>query len=191
MQDEKAAIRALLKQLLKGVTPSERLEASGRASALLLQTPQYQRAKTVMLFVSLPSEIDTRAIVADAWARGKRVTLPRACMETRAMEAVVVGGIGQDMRKSGIGVLEPAGEECAAPDELDLVLVPGLGFGEAGERIGRGAGFYDRFLSAALGAVTCGYAFERQVIAGIPMTPADTPIHMLITDQRIRRFSQS
>ena len=189
MEDEKTAIRVLLKQLLKGVTADERQEASQRASSALLQTPEYQRAKTVMLFVSLPSELDTRAILLDAWSAGKRVAVPRAHMETRSMEAVVIRSLEHDMQRSKIGVLEPIGQECAAPAELDLVLVPGLGFGEAGERIGRGAGFYDLFLAqSALRAVTCGYVMERQVIAGIPMTAFDTPMHMLVSDDRIRRF---
>ena len=88
-------------------------------------------------------------------------------------------------------MLEPIGTECLAPRELDFVLVPGLGFGEHGERIGRGAGFYDRFLaSLPPTTVTCGYAFEQQVIGGIPMTPHDTPIQLLVTDHRLRRFGR-
>jgi 5-formyltetrahydrofolate cyclo-ligase len=141
------------------------------------------------MFVSLPSELDTRAIAVDAWAGGKRVTVPRAHMEDRSMEAVLIRSFEQDMQHTKIGVFEPIARECLSPSELDFVLVPGLGFGESGERIGRGAGFYDRFLARLpANAVTCGYGLEQQVTAGIPMTEHDTPIQMLVTDQRVRRF---
>ena len=142
-----------------------------------------------MLFVSLASEIDTTPVAADAWNAARRVAVPRAHMEDRSMEAVLVSDFARDMRKTRIGVLEPSGDTCLVPEEIDLVMVPGLGFGPAGQRIGRGAGFYDRFLAnPRLRAITCGYGFEAQVCDAIPMGPADTYLQMLVTEQQVRRF---
>lgn len=165
MDDAKAALRSQLKEILKAIAADERPAAAERASHAVFALPEYRAARRVMLFVSLRSELDTRAIALEAWSAGKHVTVPRAHMEDRSMEAVVIRSFEQDMAKTKIGVLEPIGTECLAPRELDFVLVPGLGFGEHGERIGRGAGFYDRFLaSLPPTTVTCGYAFEQQVI---------------------------
>jgi len=190
MIEEKAQLRARLRQLLKEIPAEWRALAARRATARVLELSEFQRARTVMLFVSLPSELDTSAIAHAAWEAGKQVAVPRAHMEDRSMEAVLIRSFEQDMARTKIGVLEPISTETIDPARLDFVLVPGLGFGESGQRIGRGAGFYDRFLARLQPQViTCGYAFEQQVIEGIPMDDHDTPIQMLVTEQRLRRFN--
>ena len=105
------------------------------------------------------------------------------------MTAVEIRSMADARRKTAVGVLEPDTADPVDPAEIDLVLVPGLGFGPAGQRIGRGAGFYDRFLAnPRLTAATCGLAFELQVIDGIPMGTHDVALHMLVTETGIRRF---
>lgn len=191
MSNAKSQVRSELKQRLAHVLPEERAAWSQQAAARLLATEEYQRARTIMLFVSLASEIDTAPVATDAWRTGRRVAVPRAHLEDRSMEALLINDFARDMRKTKIGVLEPVSAECLALGAIDLVLVPGLGFGRNGERIGRGAGFYDRFLARPdLSAVTCGYAFDIQVHDGIPMGPADTYLRMLITDREVRRFGR-
>ncbi len=72
---------------------------------------------------------------------------------------------------------------------IDLVVVPGLGFDCTGNRLGRGRGFYDRFLAhAEFSGSTCAVAFEEQVVETIPAHPHDIRVDMLITDQQVRRF---
>ena len=73
---------------------------------------------------------------------------------------------------------------------IDLVVVPGLGFTETGYRIGRGMGFYDRFLAQPeFIGVSCGLAFEEQIVPNLPVLDHDVPLSMLATDRGIRRFS--
>lgn len=187
--DAKAALRRELRAKLKAIDLCWRDEASDRAAANIISTPEYDAARTVMLFVPIRAEISTLPIARDLWRTGRRVAVPRAHMEDRSMECIVVRNFGDDMVLTPIGVLEPKGGDCLSPDQLDLVVVPGLGFGPHGERIGRGAGFYDRFLSLpSLRASCCGFGFEMQVVDGIPMTEHDTPLPMLVTEERIRRF---
>ena len=72
---------------------------------------------------------------------------------------------------------------------IDLVLVPGLGFDEYGHRVGRGRGFYDRFLAHPEFAKTaCGLAFETQMLASIPAGPLGRRGDMVVTDEKVRRF---
>jgi 5-formyltetrahydrofolate cyclo-ligase len=94
------------------------------------------------------------------------------------------------MAITGPGVREPISGNPIPVDFIDLVVVPGLGFTATGHRIGRGMGFYDRFLAQPefLG-VSCGLGFEEQVIEQLPLLDHDMPLGMLATDGGIRRFA--
>jgi 5-formyltetrahydrofolate cyclo-ligase len=75
---------------------------------------------------------------------------------------------------------------------IDLVIVPGLGFTPTGHRIGRGMGFYDRFLAQRdFIGLSCGLAFEEQIVESLPMLDHDIPLGMLVTDKGIRRFASN
>jgi len=89
-------------------------------------------------------------------------------------------------------VREPVSGKPIPLDLIDLVIVPGLGFTPTGYRIGRGMGFYDRFLAQPeFVGLSCGLAFEDQVIADLPVLDHDMPLSMLVTDQGIRRFASN
>ena len=87
-------------------------------------------------------------------------------------------------------VREPIAGKPIPLDLIDLVIVPGLGFTGTGFRIGRGMGFYDRFLAQPdFVGRSCGLAFEEQLIDNLPVLDHDVPLHMLVTDRGIRRFA--
>lgn len=186
---DKSAVRELLKARLRALDPQDRSKASAVITRQVLVLPEYQQARTVMLFVSMASEVDTSAIAADAWQRGKRVLVPVAKMADHSMHAVEIRSLAEAKRRTSVGVMEPEPGTPVDSGEIDLVLVPGLGFGPSGERIGRGAGFYDRFLAdPRMKAITCGLGFEVQVIEGIPMSPRDMALDMLVTEAQVRWF---
>ena len=84
---------------------------------------------------------------------------------------------------------EPADGPGVAVGELDLVIVPAVGFDRSGQRLGRGAGFYDRFLgSRDFTGVSVGIAFHEQIVDTLPTTPNDVPVHVLVTDEEVLRF---
>ncbi len=186
---DKPAVRELLKARIRTLALPDRSKASRAIARRVLDLPEYSRARSVMLFVSMPAEVDTSDIAAHAWRHGKRVLVPVTNMSERSMEAVEIHSLQDARQRTPIGVMEPVGADPVDPATIDLVLVPGLGFGPAGERIGRGVGFYDRFLRRlGTGAVACGLGFELQVMDGIPMTPSDAPLDMLVTETQVRRF---
>lgn len=85
-----------------------------------------------------------------------------------------------------IRVFQPiASQERCIEDDVALILTPGLAFGRTGERLGRGAGFYDRFLQKHPHALRMGIAFEEQIVESIPMDPHDEPIDILLTENEI------
>lgn len=187
---EKQAMRARIKAGLREMPPAVRTELSARCVAHIRASEAWARAETVMLYVPLPSEVDLTPLVG---ADAKRCCAPRADWEASTMQACTIGrdpahGEIVGLVETPFGVREPGpGAEVVQAREIDLVLVPGLGFDERGGRLGRGGGFYDRFL-AALGEHTlvCGVCFSVQMMDAIPMQRNDVRVHMLLCENGLK-----
>ena len=144
-----------------------------------------------MLFLSTPQEVDTRHLALPAWADQKRVLAPRVSWDQRRMLPVEIHSLVSGVEEGYMGIREPAEGMPVPVSDLDLVVVPGLGFDEQGNRLGRGRGFYDRFLSHPdFRGVSCALALEDQVVPSIPVGPSDVRVDMLVTDVAVRRFTR-
>jgi len=140
-----------------------------------------------MLFISTPIEIDLTLLLETSLAERKVVCLPRMDWAAREMTpiAVITSQFPREVRKYGI--VEPKGDHIVAMIDLDLVVVPGLAFDTKGGRLGRGGGFYDRFLagfreSARSSAKVCGLCFDVQLIPEVPSEPHDVLLDAVITE---------
>ena len=189
-RQDKNAIRELLRARLGAMTPAERHAKSVAACSLVTASPEFAAAKVVMLYLSMAEEVDTATIALRCWQTSKTVVVPKVLWQQRRMLPVEVTSLTTGVGTNPQGVREPIAGNPFPTDSIDLVIVPGLGFSLDGYRIGRGMGFYDRFLSSDefLGA-SCGLAFEEQVIEGLPSEPHDVPVGMLATDRGLRRFA--
>ena len=187
--DPKTEIRQQLRQRLADMTDAQRHAKSVAACALVAATAEFQQAKSVMLFLSTPLEVDTAPLALRAWQHGKMVVVPKVSWDAKRMVPIEIASLSDEhVRLTQKGIREPISGSPVPLSFIDLVVVPGLGFTEQGHRIGRGMGFYDRFLAQPdfLG-VSCGLAFEEQVMPSIPMLDHDVPLCMLATDRGIRR----
>jgi 5-formyltetrahydrofolate cyclo-ligase len=142
-----------------------------------------------MLYLSMPSEVDTAALALRCWQEGKQVMVPKVSWDQRRILPVEISTLKDGLTTTG-PVREPiTGKPCPI-DLIDLVIVPGLGFSTNGFRIGRGMGFYDRFLAQAdFVGRSCGLAFEEQVVDTLPVLDHDVPLNMLATNMGLRRFA--
>lgn len=105
------------------------------------------------------------------------------------MMPVEIRSLTEDLGMSQMGLREPVSGIPFPSSTIDLVIVPGLGFDEYGGRLGRGRGFYDRFLAhPEFTGVACGLAFEEQLTPSVPIGPLDRHVDMLVTDKKVRRF---
>ncbi|MFA7238164.1 MAG: 5-formyltetrahydrofolate cyclo-ligase [Phycisphaeraceae bacterium] len=189
--DNKKSLRAELRAMLRCVPPEQLHIASAAACALLGETAEFERAACVMIFWPLSYEMDARPLAMHAWQRGKTVALPRVSYEQRHMMAVEIRSLGDSMQADQHGVNSPINAPPIPTRMIDLVIVPGLGFDLTGHRLGRGGGFYDRFLSRRnFRGLTCGLALEQQVVEHIPTQPHDVRLDMLATERRILRFGE-
>lgn len=188
--NSKAAVRKRLRELLAAMPETERHQKSVTACSLVAASPEFAAARIVMLFLSTQHEIDTAPLALKSWQAGKTVVVPKVSWDQRRMLPVEITSLNTSMTTSGPGLREPVGGQPIPVEFIDLVIVPGLGFTADGHRIGRGMGFYDRFLAQPefLG-VSCGLAFEEQIVPGLPVLDHDMPLSMLATDRGIRRFA--
>lgn len=188
----KQDLRQRLRQVVASI-PADQIETrSLRAAHRLFERPEYAKAEAIMVFLSLPSEVETTPIVLRAWQDGKRVVAPKVSWNQRRMLPLEFRSLTEDLVASSMGIREPIAGVPFPTELIDLIIVPGLGFDEYGNRVGRGRGFYDRFLAnAELRGVACGLAFEEQVVPSIPAGPLDRPVDMLITDEKVRRWGRS
>lgn len=178
-----------MKAALGAMPAGTAAELSRAACESLLALAEYQQARSVMLYAPIAGEVDCRPIAVAAWKDGKTVLLPRVTWAERHMVAVPVDSLNHPVVTGRNSLREPEGEPWPV-ERIDLIVVPGLAYDRLGNRLGRGGGFYDRFLArATLAAHTCGLAFSIQMVRELPVHPNDYPVKVLVTDKEVLRFT--
>jgi 5-formyltetrahydrofolate cyclo-ligase len=185
----KHRLRREMKATLAGMSAEAAAAASRAACEALLSLEEYRQARAVMLYAPIPGEVDCLPVAEDAWRAHKTVLLPRVAWEDQHMEAVACRSADDEMVVNGKGIREPANGASWPVERIDFIVVPALAFDEQGNRLGRGGGFYDRFLAQVdLQATICGLAFAQQVVEELPVHSNDYPVDLLVTDVEVRRF---
>lgn len=180
--EEKRALRRRVRALEQTLSPRYRAEADRLIAAHVLALPDYRMARTLFCFVSTALEIDTRPILLDALAHGKRLCLPLCGAEKGQMTLRHVDSL-EALRPGAFGILEPDSAcPAVAADEVELAVLPCLSCDRAGHRLGRGGGYYDRFLSAYRGSAVL-LCREKLLRDEIPLEPHDMPVPWVITEQ--------
>lgn len=181
LQSTKADLRKVLRERMRGISDVARAEFSRRACEVAIGHLGLEAGSSVLLYMPLQGEVDVRLILDRATARGCQVALPRFVPDQGKYAAFFIGG--KPLVPGAFGALEPHDSMPVALNQLDLVVVPGLGFDLMGRRLGRGKGFYDRMLSEVSG-VKCGVCFDEQIVAEIPAEPHDVSVDFLATPTR-------
>jgi 5-formyltetrahydrofolate cyclo-ligase len=183
---EKVELRRQLRTRLLSMPADQQKAKSKKACQNLISTEEFQHASVVMLFLSLPHEVDTSDAILHAWQLDKTVVVPKISWQQRHMIPVRITSLETGLATSAWGLRNPMAGAPMPFAEIDLVIAPGLGFDRQGNRLGRGASFYDRFFTnKELKAARCGLAFAEQVLNAVPVTESDQPVHFLVTDQEI------
>ena len=176
---EQRALRAIVEQKRRIMTPEEVAAESGRIIAQIEQMSAFREAKTVLLFYPIHNEVDLRPLLTKY--KGQKIFLlpvtHRHSMEVRPYD-------GEDMMRRGrLGVPEP--QTKTYKGAIDLILVPGVVFDQHRHRIGRGGGYYDRFLAKHLGAKKIGVCYSFQLKKhDIPHGLRDYKMDRVVTPQQ-------
>ena len=181
--------KLLLRQTLlagrEALGQTRRDAADATISAELLAMPEYQEAKTVFCYVSVGAEVDTRAFIRACLSAGKTVCTP-CCSCVGQMNAMAITSEA-DLVEGKYGLLEPcAGLDQVSPSDIDLIVVPCLAATAAGQRIGYGGGYYDRYLAAMKSSNTAAFSValcrKEYLLASLPLDPHDISVDRVISD---------
>ena len=179
--DEKTAIRATVGQQIAAMSRDARAGEAAVVCKSLEETVTHVGARGVLAFMPMDGEIDITDFLASMLARGVPLAVPTVNWEAKTMEAAWLTSLGEDGVRTGArGVLEPATIVAAELEAIDLIIVPGIAFDAACQRLGRGGGFYDRFLLTTT-QMTVGVCFQCQMVEAVPSDPHDIPMAAVVT----------
>ena len=164
---DKKAIRKEIKCQTLALTSDERLRQSENVAERLLEIITCRKPQTVALFSPLADEVQISGLASQVACR---VVLPR--VEGDSMEFYDYAS--DALAEGAFGISEPQGESLCRAEEIDLMVVPGVAFTEAGDRLGRGKGYYDRYLSReGFRAYCVGVCYAHQLVGELPVEPHD------------------
>ena len=180
-------LRKKLKKILEQIPPDVASVKSRAATERIISLDAFAQAEVVMLYLTIPGEVDTQPIARAAWAEGKTVVAPTACDNCKTMRPIFCRPEDDEMFRPHHGLRQPHRATGEVPiDQIDLLIVPAMAFDRRCNRLGRGGGFYDRFLAnPKLHAATIGIAFAEQIVETLPIQPNDLPVEMVVTDEEI------
>lgn len=180
----KQALRRVLRDRRAAVATEERARAAERACECLVVSPFWLESRTILAYLAMPEELETRPILHAALAQGKQLCLPRCRKGALCFDAVPVSDLEGDFEPGPFRhLLEPARHLAPiAPAAIDLIVVPAVAFDFRGNRLGMGAGMYDRFLPGCPHARAIGLGYAFQVVDALPFEPHDRPVEGIVTD---------
>lgn len=146
---------------------------------------EYSPAKTLLVYVSTPIEVDTKLIIENAWADGKKVAVPRCIPDTRDMEFHYISSF-EELSPGSFSVLEPDPSLPIVTDFTDcLMIVPGMQFDMNGYRLGYGKGYYDRYMVRFTGR-SAGICYSNELRPYMHHGRFDRSVDIIVTDKKIK-----
>ena len=171
----KDELREYISQQKRQFTPRQLAQLS--LPVLDRLRPLLSDAKVILAYYSLPDEVDTHALIHELVAEGKTVLLPKVLDDT-TMELRRYTG-PQDLSEGAYHIMEPTGTPFTDLEQINVALIPGVAFDAQGHRLGRGKGYYDRFLTAFPGN-TIGVCFDFQKVAEVPVDAHDVAVNRVV-----------
>ena len=182
LKEEKLRVRSELKETAAGFSGTYVTETSRAVCDKVLQSAVFREAAVIFGYLSFRNEISVDAVLEEAQRLGKTVAVPWIVSRTEMKAARLETLENLPTDRYGIRTA-PEPVTLVEPETIDLILVPGAGFAVTGHRMGRGAGFYDRFL-ATVRSFRLGITCDRLLREEIPVDKYDQPVEALVTETR-------
>ena len=185
IEREKDRLRRELRRARKALPPEWREAASRSITDNVLAWNQLVSMEVVHSYLSWRSEVATAVLIKHLLGLGKKVAAPRVDIFHHTLEHFYIQDFS-NVLPGAFGIPEPNPSVCrpAQIENLQLILVPGVGFDRRGNRLGSGHGYYDRFL-AQIRAVRVGLAFSMQMIDHVPAGPHDQKMDLVVTEDEM------
>jgi len=183
----KDSFRKEIKEKLSRQNNEQRLQKSFLIKEKFFELAEFKKAEYIMFYLATKEEVQTRLMIEEALKIGKKILVPVILKgENRIIASRIedLKGLKSQLAPGPYGILEPR-NACireVGPEKIDLAVVPGLAFDKQNRRLGRGGGYYDRFL-AGLTADTprIGLAFSFQLLETLPALSHDIPVTKVIS----------
>jgi len=185
MSKEKSQIRQDILEKLKLQKEEQRFSKSLVIKDKLFETPEFKNARMIMFYLASGFEVETRPMITEALKMGKRVAIPVTDIERKRIIASEIEDLDKQLCEGPYGIDQPKTEHIReiSIGDIDLIVMPGVAFDRKGNRLGRGAGFYDRFLrDASSQTPRIGLAFDIQIVENVPILSHDIALTRLITN---------
>ncbi len=179
---QKEDLREQMLYKLKILDQKEKERRNARIKERLLSEAKFKNANYIMSYVSKPYEVDTWEIIKCSLEMGKKVAVPYVLKEERVMLPALILD-PQELILGPYGVHQPHPDNIRQVDlsQIEIILVPGIAFDKAGNRLGHGKGYFDRFLRNIPSRIhSIGLAYEFQILQSLPVSPNDVPVSALI-----------
>lgn len=176
MTKSKSDIRRAAKSAVKALTAQQKADKSTLILSRIASSESIKSAKTVALYASLSDEVQSFELI-ELLSQTKRVVLPRVAGDDMDFYPYTPSSL----KVGAFGIEEPQGSEPISPDEIDVIVVPGVAFTTDGKRCGRGKGYYDKYLSrSGFRAIKIGVCYAEQLAEDIPNEPHDIIMDYMI-----------
>lgn len=176
--EDKKSIRSEVRRRIKLMSEDDKQRAARAIFEAVEATAEFIEAECVALFAAMWDEVPTNEALERWRILGKRVVVPR--VEGDIMRYYPYSP--DQMREGAFGIMEPVGDVEVEPSAIDLMIVPARAFTPRGERLGRGGGFYDKYMSQSeFRATKFGIAFASQIFDTLPTAPHDIAVDRLFS----------
>ena len=181
----KDKIRKQLINIRKNLSKEYVFENSKKIKNRLFDLKEFKDASTILFYISCDNEVDTHEMIKELLSNKKIIVVPlidknRRCLILSKLES------WNDLKVGSYNILEPKKDKIIEIDldNIELIIVPGVGFDEKGNRIGHGKGYYDKLLKNSKQATSIGLSFQCQIFENIPTGKYDIPINIIVTEKR-------
>lgn len=190
-QEQKQTIRQEVLARREALSDAERAEYSMAVTTRLIAMPEYRRAKILLGYMNFGHEYASESWVRQVLADGKQLILPKANPATKRLDLYEVNECETQLAPGSWGIREPIVELCTrvlSLNTIEFILLPGVAFTRAGDRLGYGGGFYDRLLADLQHrpSLVAG-AFSTQVVQQLPQEATDRKVEWLVTEKETLR----
>lgn len=183
---DKSLIRGEILEIRSKLEKNKHKKMSDEVISRLKSSKFYKEADNIMCFISFKDEIDTHGFIKSALKDGKNILVPITLSKNKELKASQLKNF-DELELGFYNILTPKKDFIRywEPEEIDLIIVPGLAFDLEGYRVGFGGGYYDRFLSNLKHIRKISIAFDFQVLDYVPKESFDIPVDYIFTEERI------
>jgi 5-formyltetrahydrofolate cyclo-ligase len=161
-------------------------ESSRKIKSKLYSLNEFKLASTILFYVSYDNEVYTHDMIKEQLQTKKNIVVPITNKINRGLNLSKIDN-WNDLTIGSYNILEPKKSIIKEVnlDSIDLIIIPGVGFDEKGNRLGHGKGYYDNLLRNSKQTINIGLSFECQIVENIPTGKYDIPVDKIVTENRI------